>query len=111
MQAVSRVETALAAQYLGSLCQHFGHKIPVEHNDLKGKIQFPFGQCNLVADEISLQLCAIADNQNDLDKTVDVVTNHLERFAFRESPDITWQATATCDETHNHQNLGISVPI
>lgn len=32
---------------------------------------------------------------NTLNRTVDVITNHLERFAFRENPEINWLAIWT----------------
>lgn len=92
MESQSNVNTARAAQYLGSLCKHFGHRVPVELNGNTGAITFPFGSCELNASDTVLKMSVTANTQENLDKAVQVITDHLERFAFRENPEITWQA-------------------
>lgn len=96
MERHAEFQTAKASQYLASLCQHFGRKVPAKNNGTSGKITFPFGECALRADDAHLELSATAESQANLEKTVEVVTNHLERFAFRENPRIEWQ---TADPT------------
>ena len=91
MNAQTIFQTENAQRYLGTMCKHFGHKVPVQVEDKAGQITFPFGKCDLKADETSLQLSIDTDNQADLDKAIKVVTSHLERFAFRESPTLEWK--------------------
>lgn len=92
METHAEFQTERASRYLVSLCQHFGHKLPVELKETTGRIEFPFGQCNLESSEARLRLDASAATRDDLDKVVEVVTSHLERFAFRENPNIKWQS-------------------
>lgn len=94
MKAQTTFHTENAFRYLGTLCKHFGHKVPVQLDADRGRIEFPFGQCDLRADETGLSLTAIAADKPGLDKTVQVMTGHLERFAFRDNPQLDWQGVA-----------------
>lgn len=91
MDAHVTVTTERASQYLASLCKHFAHKIPVRVGKGSGQIEFDFGQCDLSVNSGVLTLKVTAENRPDLEKTIDVMTNHLERFAFRENLDLKWQ--------------------
>ncbi len=53
--------TEHASLYLKKLCRHFGHKVEAEFDDHQGRIQFPFGSCELTADATTLQLHCQAD--------------------------------------------------
>ena len=86
------VETAMAARYLGQLCQHFRHKIPVTRNDAAGRIEFPFGACALFATEGTLTLTAEAADAEALGRLQEVIGRHLLRFAFREALTVAWRA-------------------
>lgn len=85
------ITTQRASGYLQQLCKHFAHKLDVEFDADSGLIKFPFGHCALAADQHVLNLTANAETQADLSKTCRVIANHLERFAFRENPEIEWQ--------------------
>jgi uncharacterized protein len=37
-----------------------------------------------------LSLTGIAQDMAQLDKTINVISSHLERFAFRENPTLDW---------------------
>lgn len=86
----AKITTERASGYLQQLCKHFGHKIEVQFDPQAGLINFPFGQCKLAADQDVLDLTVSAETQSDLTKACRVVGSHLERFAFRESPNIDW---------------------
>jgi len=88
--ATAEISTAKASGYLQQICKHFGHKIEVEFDANKGKIAFPFGHAELAAELDALTLNASAGNEDDLAKLKQVLASHLERFAFRESFEITW---------------------
>ncbi|OSP56200.1 DUF2218 domain-containing protein [Pseudoruegeria sp. SK021] len=88
----AKFTTERASSYLQQLCKHFGHKIEVQFDPQAGLIKFPFGQCALSADQGVLDLTVNAETQADLTKACRVIGSHLERFAFRESPKIEWQA-------------------
>ena len=89
--STAHVRTELPRRYMGQLCKHFEHKLPVTLEETSGQIAFPFGTCLLSIAEHSLVLQAHADDADSLATTEDVVTRHLLRFAFREPPEIVWQ--------------------
>ncbi len=95
MQSQAIFETANAGRYLGTLCKHFGHKVPTGLTDGVGWIELPFGRCDLVASDVDLTLTASAEATADLSKVQKVLTSHLERFAFRENPALDWKDPAT----------------
>lgn len=86
-------ETTRGRRYLGALCHHFGRKVPAQCDAGVGRVHFPFGQCDLRADDTRLELWVSAESQDNLSIIINVMTRHLERFAFRENPDLTWQPT------------------
>jgi hypothetical protein len=90
MQATTFFATENSQRYLGTLCKHFGHKVPVTLTGANGRIELPFGHCGLHADAAGLGLTAVADDRAALDKTIHVMVSHLGRFAFRENPELTW---------------------
>lgn len=90
MKASTFFTTDHAERYLGTLCKHFGHKVPVTREPGSGRIELPFGQCDLRADETGLSLTAQASDRPQLDRTIQVISSHLDRFAFRENPELTW---------------------
>lgn len=73
------------------ICQHFGRRVEVDCDASTGWVQFPFGRCELAADDTQLEMIASAKDQPRLEQVVDTVTSHLERFAFRENPKLDWQ--------------------
>ncbi|NND40843.1 MAG: DUF2218 domain-containing protein [Silicimonas sp.] len=91
MNARTTFKTNNAERYLGTLCKHFGHKVSVQMDGDRGQIELPFGQCDLAASDDALQIEVSAETKGDLDKTARVIASHLERFAFRENPQIEWQ--------------------
>ena len=93
MNASTFFATDNAERYLGTLCKHFGHKVPVAYEVGFGRIELPFGQCTLRTDETGLSMTVAANDRPLLDQTIQVISSHLDRFAFRENPDLTWDFT------------------
>lgn len=92
MNTFASFETDSAGRHLATLCTHFGRKVEVEFDANKGWVNFPFGRCEMTADDKKLELLVSAEDQTRLDQIVQIVTSHLERFAFREHPTLVWQA-------------------
>jgi hypothetical protein len=88
--SISRVATAVPRRYMGQLCKHFEHKLPVLLEAESGRIEFPAGICTLAAETDTLVLRVQAEDDPGLDRLEDVVARHLLRFAFREPPQIVW---------------------
>jgi hypothetical protein len=59
--------TGQASLYLKKLCRHFSHKLETQFDDHNGVIRFPFGTCELSADEQALHLHCQAGS-NDLER-------------------------------------------
>ncbi len=86
----ARVAKSRSARYLGQLCKHFAHRIPATFSDAQGRIEFPSGTCELEASGDVLILRATAADAPSLSQVEGVVGSHLERFAFRDKPEISW---------------------
>jgi len=87
----ARVETEMASRYLGQLCKHFEHKLAVQRDGAQGRIEFSIGICTLRAEPGVLILQAQSETDDALARLESVVARHLERFAFRDQPEIGWQ--------------------
>ncbi|TXH39164.1 MAG: DUF2218 domain-containing protein [Rhodospirillaceae bacterium] len=87
----ARIATGSATRYLGQLCKHFGHKVPAALEGDHGWIAFDFGRCHLAASDSELSLHNASATAEDLQRLEQVIASHLERFAFREKLQITWQ--------------------
>jgi len=94
-RSAARVATSRSARSIGQLCKHFAHKIPASYSDAQGKIEFPAGTCELEASGDMLVLRAAAADAPSLSQVEDVVARHLERFTFRDKPEIRWTRTAS----------------
>jgi hypothetical protein len=92
----ARVPTAVPRRYLAQLCKHFQHKLRVTLDEGHGRIAFPAGLCELdaAADAGILILRVTASDEAALARLEDVVARHLERFAFREAPEVRWTRAA-----------------
>jgi hypothetical protein len=88
--AEARVTSLLAARYLGQLCKHFAHRVPVERAPAAARIRLPNGTCRLRAEAGVLTLRVQSAGEDELRAVVQVVTEHLARFAFRDRPAIEW---------------------
>lgn len=89
--SVATLQTPLARRYMGQLCKHFAHKLPVELGDAAGSIRFEAGICTLAAEPERLVLRVEAADDDARVRLEGVVARHLERFAFRDPPQLDWQ--------------------
>ena len=90
MHATARFTTDQAERYLVSLCTHFARKVPVTQEPQTGRVEFPFGHCAFHANAHALTMEASAPDASALHDVTEIITRHLERFAFRENPILTW---------------------
>lgn len=85
--SVARVPTSSASRYLQQLAKHWSHKMTVEFTAEEGTIDFPSGarlQMRAASDTLDVELTVPADG--DVARMREVVSSHLDRFAFREAP-------------------------
>ncbi|MDE2514403.1 MAG: DUF2218 domain-containing protein [Rhodospirillales bacterium] len=90
--AEARFATPMARRYLGQLCKHFAHRLPVTQGESEGRIAFPSGHCIARAEAEALVLHLDAPDAATLGTLQDVVERHLLRFAFREAAPLAWAA-------------------
>lgn len=98
MQAFATFKTDQAHRHADTLRHHFGAKVETTQTGSETCIFFPFGNCELVAFDKCLELRAEAKDKTQLDEVVEVITRHLERFAFRENPRLTWYPPAEANQ-------------
>ena len=91
LQSLAFVATATPGRYIGRLCKHFAHKIPVSFDEHQGRIEFAFGLALLQAQETGLTLSVQAATDDDRQKLEQVVASHFERFAWQEALSLDWQ--------------------
>ena len=91
MEMIATVQSERAARYMTALCHHFGRKTDAGCVDTRGWVQFPFGRCDMTITDHELRLHAQADDEDALEQVIQIVTSHLDRFAFRENPDLNWR--------------------
>ena len=94
----AQVTTAMASRYLQQLCKHFAHKLPVTTTPAQGRIEFSLGTCTLAAAPDLLTLHAEAADAAALAQLEEVVARHLERFAFRDQPEVSWTRASAAGE-------------
>lgn len=88
------LNTDRARDYLQQLCNHFAKRVPVENDTDTARVILPIGTCDLAASQtaISAQILTCSDH---VDRMEEVFGGWIERFAFRENPNLTWhRATA-----------------
>lgn len=81
----ARVPTPSASRYLQQICKHWSHKFAVEFTPHNGRIPFaPDRSCDFAATDDALTMRIQAGDEATLERTQNVVIDHLKRFAFRE---------------------------
>ncbi|MGK6324114.1 DUF2218 domain-containing protein [Sphingomonas sp. DT-51] len=85
--SVARVPTHSASRYLQQLAKHWSHKMTVRYSEQEGEIDFPNGaRLAMRADSETLDVALTVPEGEDVARMREVVSSHLDRFAFREAP-------------------------
>lgn len=89
--STSRIKTDNAGKYMVQLAKHWSHKIPgLTYDDEKADIPFPMGKCAMQVHGGVLDVTLTAATVSDVERLEEIFAKHLERFAFRETVDISW---------------------
>ncbi|MBO0829667.1 MAG: DUF2218 domain-containing protein [Streptosporangiales bacterium] len=86
----AEVRTETPARYAKQLTSHLGRRIDASWDGATGVLPFPFGTCELAAEDGVLVLAAEAATDDDLARVEDVAGSHLERFGQRNELTVTW---------------------
>jgi hypothetical protein len=85
--SIARVPTGSASRYLQQLAKHWSHKMEVTFSTEEGTIAFPNGALLAMrADSDALDLALTVPEGEDVARMREVVSSHIDRFAFREGP-------------------------
>ncbi len=87
----ARVAVSPASRYLQQLAQHFAHKVDVEQTKTEARVMLSYGHFELSTDgDDTLVMRTYADTDEHRKRLEHVAASHLERFAFRNPPEISW---------------------
>lgn len=87
----AQVGTPRASRNLTRLCKHFRHKVSVDYDERRARIEFPFGRCRMEATPDSQRIdCAAEPGPADA-RLRFVLEDHLLRFSGEEALRIDWR--------------------
>ena len=87
------VATPDARRYLRMLCKHWGHKFEVVYDADQGLVPFSAdAQARFTADEQRLLVVVTHTDGAQLPRLQDVIAEHLQRFALKETLAFPWTA-------------------
>lgn len=93
--ATADVKTPNASRYLQQLCKHWSHKFETSFDERSGVIRFDTDRsATFAASEDQLRMEVVAADGEILQRMQTVVSDHLQRFAFREQLAIDWSSAA-----------------
>ena len=85
----AEVPTESGSRYLQQLCKHWSHRFEVAFDADQGTVHLNGAVCRFTAEPERLVMTLDGE---ELDRLSGVVTEHLQRFAFREALVVTWAA-------------------
>jgi uncharacterized protein len=88
--ATATVATATPERYAKQLAAHLGRRLEVREEEGGTRLVFADGECLLRPSGNALELHASASGQPALDRVVEVVGSHLERFGQRNELHVEW---------------------
>ncbi len=86
------LDTAHARKYLQQLCKHFAHKVNVDYDNARGRVEFPPGLCVMTADERLLSFFCQSEEEERLASVQTIIDSHILRFAWREELEVHWSS-------------------
>ena len=91
LTASATVATATPERYAKQLASHLGRRCEIREEPEGIRIVLAdTGDCLLVARDDALDLSATARGPEELDRVLDVVGSHLERFGQRNELHVSW---------------------
>jgi uncharacterized protein len=88
--ATAVVATAAPERYAKQLASHLGRRAEVREEGADIRIVLTDGSCVLRSRPGGLELHAAADSSDALERVMDVVGRHLERFGQRNELHVDW---------------------
>jgi hypothetical protein len=90
--SIAVVETPHAANYLRKLCIHWQQRFTVEFDTKSGTIDFGNGEITHISvTDQSLKVCVSAPQKDCVNELEQIVEEHINRFARKESLFFNWR--------------------
>lgn len=84
------VATSEASRWLQRLCYHFSRKIAVQYDTHQGRAEFPWGVCEMRADDTTLHFTCTAENSEALARGRLTIDEHVKLFARKSPMPVQW---------------------
>jgi hypothetical protein len=91
LTAVAVVKTPTPERYAKQLASHLGRRSEVIEQQSGTLLRLAGGECLLRPQTDALELLASAPTSEDLERVMQVVGSHLERFGQRNELQVSWQ--------------------
>lgn len=88
-----RMPTPDPSRILTRLCYHFRKKISVDYDDRHGLARFPWGDCELRAEDSMLDFICSAATAEELARVRHVIDEHVALFSRKAPLAVRWEAT------------------
>lgn len=82
----AQVKAASGGKYVKQLCNHWGHKFPVEVEGETGVVTFPNALVTMAGNAEGIAITITGEDREGVERLTGVVASHIDRFAFREAP-------------------------
>jgi uncharacterized protein len=91
----THLDTPEASSYLFKLCKHFARKIPVEMDEFKGKVAFPYGGCTLLCTATTLSIQCYGDSDDAARRVIEVLDSHIDLLTKKAPITLQWTLEPT----------------
>lgn len=100
IHALGHVRTPEASRWLQRLCHHFSRKIAVRYDEHEGHAEFPWGLCDMRADDTALHFACRAQDAQQLARVRFAIDEHVKLFSRKHPLAVQWHAcTPAADGT------------
>ncbi len=76
---------------MARLCNHFAHRVAVQRDPERARIEFPNAPCSLQVMDEKLHLRIECEDRAALQRLQEVVARHLKQVAATEAFEVDWQ--------------------
>ena len=90
IQTQGQVATPEASRWLQRLCYHCGRKIAVRYDEHQGHATFPWGVCEMRADDTALHINCTADSGEALARGRLTIDEHIKLFSLKNPMAVRW---------------------
>ena len=89
--AEAHVVIPTPARYLSRLAKHFEHRVTVEREDNRARIDFEGAPCTLLARDGVLEIRIESADTRSVERVRGVIERHLKQVAAQETFEIEWR--------------------